>query len=141
MNTTVSRTVSGSFNNTGGVVSTDIFALSVEGDFDYANDYLNNGNIDANNQYFTIRNGNFTNSTSIALIGNLGITANNFINTSGTITADKVGFCCYIQDCLIMQYAKLLVKIAFNSEALIKAVNLAFQQQSHCFITSESLLL
>ena len=63
------------------MVSTDIFALSVEGDFDYANDYLNNGNIDANNQYFTIRNGNFTNSTSIALIGNLGITANNFINT------------------------------------------------------------
>ena len=40
------------------------------------------------NQYFTIRNGDFTNNTSIALAGNLGITANNFINTGGSITAD-----------------------------------------------------
>ena len=65
----------------------DTLNLSVAGDFDYISDYLNNGNIYANNQYFTIRNGDFTNNTSIALAGNLGITANDFIN-NGSITAD-----------------------------------------------------
>ena len=39
MNTTVSSTVSGSFNNTGGVVSADTVSLSVAGDFDYVADF------------------------------------------------------------------------------------------------------
>ena len=71
-----------------GNIIADTLTLSLIGDFDYANDFGNNGNIEANNQYFTIRNGDFTNNTSIALVGNLGITADNFINTGGSITAD-----------------------------------------------------
>ena len=48
LNTTVSSTESGSFNNTGGVVSADTVSLSVAGDFDYVADYLNNGTITTN---------------------------------------------------------------------------------------------
>ena len=77
------------FINTGSI-SVDTFNLSVKGDFDYANDFINNGDIDANHQNFIIRNGDFTNNTTIALAGNLGITANNFINTGGSITADTL---------------------------------------------------
>ena len=88
MNTTLASTANNSFTNTGGVLNSDSFSLSVEGDFDYGSDFLGNGNIDANNQYFTIRNGDFSNNTSIALVGNLGITANNFINSGGSIAAD-----------------------------------------------------
>ena len=73
-----------------GSITADTLSLSVAGDFDYANDFLGNGNINANNQYFTIRNGDFSNNTSIALAGNLGITANDFINTGGSITADTL---------------------------------------------------
>ena len=58
--------------------------LSVSGDFDYASDFLNNGNIDATNQNFIVRNGDFSNNTSIALAGNLGITADNY-SQSGAI--------------------------------------------------------
>ena len=71
-----------------GEISANTLSLSVAGDFDYGSDFLSNGNVDATNQYFTIRNGDFTNNTIIALVGNLGITANNFINSGGTITAD-----------------------------------------------------
>ena len=67
------------FINTGSIIA-NTFALSVAGDFDYASDFLNNGNIDATNQYFTARDGDFTNSTTIALVGDLGVTADNFIN-------------------------------------------------------------
>ena len=70
-------TPSASYTNTG-TVSVDTFALSIAGDFDYASDFLGNGNIDANNQYFTIRNGNFSNTASIVLAGNLGVTADTF---------------------------------------------------------------
>ena len=38
-------------------------------------------NIEANNQYFTIRNGNFSNTASIVLAGNLGVTADTFNHT------------------------------------------------------------
>ena len=70
-----------SFANAGSITA-DSLALSVAGDFDYSSDFQNNGNIDANNQYFTIRNGDFTNNTTITLAGgNLGITADNFINS------------------------------------------------------------
>ena len=40
-------TPSASYTNTG-TVSVDTFALSIAGDFDYASDFLGNGNIDAN---------------------------------------------------------------------------------------------
>ena len=50
-----------SFINTGDITA-DTLNISVAGDFDYISDYLNNGNIDANNQYFTIRNSDFTNN-------------------------------------------------------------------------------
>ena len=36
----------------------------VAGDFDYGSDFLGNGNIEATNQYFTIRNGDFSNNTN-----------------------------------------------------------------------------
>ena len=60
----------GYFHNTvasegDGTITADTFALSVEGDFDYASDFLGNGNIEANNQYFTIRNGDFTNTLAL----------------------------------------------------------------------------
>ena len=61
-----------------GEITTDTLNLSVAGDFDYASDYLDNGNITATNQNFTARNGDFINDTSIDLVGNLGITADNF---------------------------------------------------------------
>ena len=73
-----------------GNINADTLTLSVAGDFDYATDYLGNGNIDATNQNFIVRNGDFTNNTSIVLVGNLEITANNFINTGGSITADSL---------------------------------------------------
>ena len=47
-------------------------------------------NVVATNQNFIVRNGDFTNNTSIVLVGNLEITANNFINTGGSITADTL---------------------------------------------------
>ena len=47
----------------------------MEGDFDYASDFLGNGNIEATNQNFTIRNGDFTNNTSIVLANDFGVTA------------------------------------------------------------------
>ena len=50
-----------------GVISANTLSLSVAGDFDYGSDFLSNGNVDATNQYFTIRNGDFTNNTSITL--------------------------------------------------------------------------
>ena len=77
-----------SFTNTGEVVA-DTFNLSVAGDFDYAADFINNGNITANNLNFTARNGIFTNDTTIDLAaGSLGITANSFTNTGGVVIAD-----------------------------------------------------
>ena len=76
-----------SFSNSGDITA-DTLSLSVAGDFDYGSDFQNNGNIDATNQNFIVRNGDFTNNTNIALVGNLGITANYFINTNGTIAVD-----------------------------------------------------
>ena len=63
MNTTVSSTVSGSFNNTGGVVSADTVSLSVAGDFDYVADYLNNGTITTNTINLNV-GGDFSNNDS-----------------------------------------------------------------------------
>ena len=48
-----------------GDITADTLNLSVAGDFDYSSDFQNNGNIEATNQYFTIRNGDFSNNTSL----------------------------------------------------------------------------
>ena len=75
----------------GGTISADTFAISVAGDFDYSNDFLNNGTNTADNLNFTARNGAFTNDTTLDLAGNLGITANDFINIGAiSITADSL---------------------------------------------------
>ena len=62
----------GSFNNLGspsnpeGNVITDSFALSVAGDFNYEDDFFQNGNISGvSSQYFTARNGNFINPNNV----------------------------------------------------------------------------
>ena len=83
-------TVNSFLNN--GEITADTLNLSVAGDFDYASDYLNNGNIAATHQNFTARDGDFTNNTSIDLVGNLGITANGFINTGGMVNADTFAY-------------------------------------------------
>ena len=95
--------VTGSFNNISsnpsatnpaGNVITDSFALSVAGDFNYLDDYLNNGNIShANDQYFTARNGDFTNTTNIRLTGNFEVTADSFTNIdNASIEANNLKF-------------------------------------------------
>ena len=78
------------FTNDGNI-SADTLAISVAGDFDYSSDFLNNGTITADNLNFTLRNGAFTNDTTIDLaVGSLGITANDFINFSaGSVTANN----------------------------------------------------
>ena len=51
---------------------------------------LGNGNIDANHQNFTIRNGDFTNNTSIVLAGDFGVIADSFNHQYGSsINADN----------------------------------------------------
>ena len=72
-----------------GNISAETLAISVAGDFDYSSDFLNAGTITADNLNFTARNGVFTNDTTISLAtGNLGITANTFINTVGVVNVD-----------------------------------------------------
>ena len=71
-----------------GVINAGTLNLSLAGNINYANDIVG---ITANNQFFTARNGNFTNTTNIDSTGKgFGVTANNFINTSGTITAGTI---------------------------------------------------
>ena len=61
-----------------------LIALSIAGDFDYGSAFQGTEILLLQCYY---RNGDFTNNTSIALVGN-GITADNFINTGGSIIAD-----------------------------------------------------
>ena len=72
-----------------GNIIADTFNLSVargytrsEG-FEYQADYIDNGNITADNQYITVM-GDFSNTGNIEFAGNFGITAENFTN-DGTI--------------------------------------------------------
>ena len=67
-----------------GNIIANTLTLSLIGDFDYASDFLGNGNIEATNQNFIARDGNFTNTANIVLEGNLGITADSY-SQSGTI--------------------------------------------------------
>ena len=77
-----------SFINTGEGITVNTFSLSATGNFNYAEDFVNAGNINANNLNFILNDGDFINSTVIILEGNLGISADNFINTGGTVTAN-----------------------------------------------------
>ena len=106
------------FTNTGEVVSSDTFALSVAGDFDYSSDFLNNGTITTNalnlqvggdfsnndassdftwatNDILTVLGSayivtaSFDNSGTITVIDNsLNVTADTITNNSLNITAD-----------------------------------------------------
>ena len=78
------------FTNTNGNITTDVFSLSVAGDFDHQNDFLNNGNIDTNALNFTI-GGDFnyadSNSSfdwnaqsSLVVFGDASITAESLTN-------------------------------------------------------------
>ena len=89
LNTTVASTVSGSFNNTGGVVSADTFNLTVASAFDYIADYLNNGTITTNTFNLTL-GGSFSNrdasddfvvatNDSLSILGDFTIATNNYI--------------------------------------------------------------
>ena len=89
----------GSSSNPEGNVIADSFALSVASgrdgvgvDFSYTDDFANNGNISGlNSQYFTVRNGSFTNTTNFFLTGDFEVTANSFINSDNiTIEADNI---------------------------------------------------
>ena len=93
------------FSNEGGNITTDTLTLIVEnnspGEFDITPDNFNvdsadfnnflvtDGTLDINHLNFVVLNGNFINdaTTGIELTGNLGITANSFINIGG-VTAD-----------------------------------------------------
>ena len=81
-----------SFINTGEGITVNTFSLSATGNFNYAEDFVNAGNINANNLNFILNDGDFINSTVIILEGNLGISADNFINTGGTVTATNQNF-------------------------------------------------
>ena len=89
LNTTVASTLSGSFNNTGGVVSADTFNLTVASAFDYIADYLNNGTITTNTFNLTL-GGSFSNrdasddfvvatNDSLSILGDFTIATNNYI--------------------------------------------------------------
>ena len=76
-----------------GNITADTFNLSVasgqaDGRFDYSSDYLNNGNISANNQYITVSDYGFRNTTNIELAGNLGITASGNVENFDGATID-----------------------------------------------------
>ena len=100
-NTTVSSTVSGSFDNTGGVLNADTFALSVAGDFDYVAEYLGNGTITTNALNLNI-GGDFSNNDSandftwgandtLTVLGSASVVADSF-NNSGTIAVSSSSF-------------------------------------------------
>ena len=83
-----------------GNISTNIFNLSVAGNFDYEDDYLNNGTITTTTALNLNVGGNFSYddsasdfiwgaSDSLTVLGNTDITANSFSN-SGNITADAL---------------------------------------------------
>ena len=96
LNTTVSSTVSGSFTNTGGVLNSNTFALSVGGDFDYVADF--NGTITTNSFNLNV-GGDFSNNDSandftwdandtLTVLGSASVVADSFEN-SGTIIANN----------------------------------------------------
>ena len=95
LNTTVSNTSSGSFNNTGGEIEADTFALSVAGDFDFADKgtlttTAFNLDVDGNFSYAD-ENTNFVWDTNdiLTVLGNANIVAASF-NNSGTINVTNI---------------------------------------------------
>ena len=98
LNTTVTSTVSGSFNNTGGEIDAATFNLDVAGDFDYIADYAN-GTITTNALNLSV-GGDFSNNDSasdftwrtndtLTVSGNASIDAASFAN-SGTINVTNI---------------------------------------------------
>ena len=95
LNTTVSNTSSGSFNNTGGVLNADTVSLSLAGDFDDTKKGIINAN------YFNLTvGGSFINDNtnddfvlaendSLSILGDFTIATNNYIQF-GTIDVDGV---------------------------------------------------
>ena len=99
LNTTVSNTSSGSFNNTGGEIDADTFNLDVAGDFDYIVDYLNNGTITTTAFNLDVA-GNFSYddaannldwraTDTLTVSGNASINAESF-NNSGIINVTDI---------------------------------------------------
>ena len=86
-----------SFINTN-TITVNTFILSTTGNFDYAVDFGNAGNINANNLNFILNDGDFTNNTVIDLSGNLGISADNFINTGGIINVNTLSLSVATED-------------------------------------------
>ena len=133
-----------SFANAGSITA-DSLALSVAGDFDYSSDFQNNGNIDANNQYFTIRNGDFTNNTTITLAGgNLGITADNFINSDGSISANNfnvtvIDFYNQINSTINTENFNLTIEDNFDNYGTIKANN--FYATTDYFLNNDNAVI
>ena len=132
-----------SFANAGSITA-DSLALSVAGDFDYSSDFQNNGNI-ANNQYFTIRNGDFTNNTTITLAGgNLGITADNFINSGGSISANNfnvtvIDFYNQINSTINTENFNLTIEDNFDNYGTIKANN--FYATTDYFLNNDNAII
>ena len=88
LNTTVSSTAGG-FNNTGGVLNADTFALSVvAGDFDYIAEYRNNGTITTNTLNLNV-GGDFSYNDSAS---NLDWGDNDTLTVSGTANIVAAGF-------------------------------------------------
>ena len=88
LNTTVSSTAGG-FNNTGGVLNADTFALSVvAGDFDYIAEYLGNGTITTNTLNLNV-GGDFSYNDSAS---NLDWGDSDILTVSGTANIVAAGF-------------------------------------------------
>ena len=97
LNTTVSSIANNSFTNTGGVLNSDTFALSVAGDFDYTK----KGTITTNAFNLQV-GGDFSNNDSandftwgandtLTVLGSADITTDSF-NNSGTIAVSNSSF-------------------------------------------------
>ena len=126
------------YDASGGTINVNTISLSVEGDFDYSSDYRNNGLITATNQYFTTRNGDFTNTTTtdIVLTGDLGITTDSFINFDNTtISANNLSIVTVVGDLIndnatiqgnSTVYIETAGSLLNDANATIEADNLSF---------------
>ena len=112
------------FINSGGSVNADTFSLSVAGDFHYADNDLNNRNIDATTPDFRI-GGDFSYddaynnfvwnaSDSLVVLGSVFINADDFFNRGSIdccIPIKKVLYCCNIKsiriDCCTIHIVKI----------------------------------
>ena len=124
-----------------GNISTNIFNLSVAGNFDYEDDYLNNGTITTTTALNLNVGGNFSYddsasdfiwgaSDSLTVLGNTDITANSFSN-SGNITADALALSVAVDFDYIADFNGA---ISFNSLDLSVGGNFSNNDASNDFI-------